>query len=550
MPRPAERRPDVREGEAKSRTVRNVLAAMALVIACGAAFWQGRHATRDLPWPGDPDFARDIASAEAIASRHPLADPFYRGEWAWYNPLAPSLVAGIAVTTGSPIPVVYARAGAWLNLAAPIAIFCLAACWWGRFAAVATLIAFLFLIPGDAPAWIAATYSPWLLPMHVGQAFCYAGLLAIAAAFGRGTTARFALAGVAIGVTFLTHAAPALILAGAMGIETIRRVWIASGPERRQQLARTLVAGMAALIVAAPFLVSIVWHYRLNVRNPAPMAFVLPGLEAEQTWTFVRQYLPPTAHGLVAAAGFVLLVRRRHELHARLLLAATLTSVALFVQSEVAQSAWATAMGVRSIVPGHHFVYYLRAFEALAFGVGLQGIARWLAAVLPESLGAGRPRVAMTGLLTVVAATAIWQYPSYARLPDFVYERRVAERNFADADLRAMYDWLRRDTSPGDVVLAPLNTGQYVVGVAGRKVVAVDKLFSNPYVDWGERARDRDELDALFTRGDWTSFLNLAAKYRVRFVVRRGALPQTVERPEFVSEAWRAGEWVVYRVGK
>ena len=113
-----------------------------------------------------------------------------------------------------------------------------------------------------------------------------------------------------------------------------------------------------------------------------------------------------------------------------------------------------------------------------------------------------------------------------------------------------MYEWLRRETSPADVVLAPLNTGQYVVGAAGRKVVAVDKLFSNPYVDWGERARDRDEMDRLFTRGEWTPFLNLAARHRVRYVVRRGELQSGMMPPPFLSVAWKQGEWIVYRVGR
>ena len=166
-----------------TRKASNLATAVVLVAACTAAAIQGVRATRGLRWPGDPDFARDIASAEAMAAGHPLSDPFYRGEWAWYNPLVPSLVAGVATTTGQPIPLIYARLGAYLNLAAPLAFFALVAAWWGRLVGLAAVLAFLFFIPGRDPGWLAATYSPWLLPMHVGQGFAYLALIAVAAAW-------------------------------------------------------------------------------------------------------------------------------------------------------------------------------------------------------------------------------------------------------------------------------------------------------------------------------------------------------------------------------
>ena len=89
------------------------------------------------------------------------------------NPFVPSLVAGVATATGRPIPLIYARLGAYLNLAAPLAFFALVAAWWGRLVGLAAVLAFLFFIPGRDPGWLAATYSPWLLPMHVGQGFAY-----------------------------------------------------------------------------------------------------------------------------------------------------------------------------------------------------------------------------------------------------------------------------------------------------------------------------------------------------------------------------------------
>jgi len=531
----------------------NLATAVVLAAACTAAAIQGVRATRGLRWPGDPDFARDIASAEAIAAGHPLSDPFYRGEWAWYNPLVPSLVAGVATTAGQPIPLIYARLGAYLNLAAPIAFFALVAAWWGRLVGLAAVLAFLFLIPGRDPGWLAATYSPWLLPMHVAQGFAYLALIAVAVAWREQSVPAFAIAGAAIGLVFLTHTAPALLIGGVMAVEATRRLVVCRDGLGARWPKGVAICLVVALVVSAPFLASIAWHYRLQVRNAAPMAFVAPELALENAWSFVRAALTPSVHGLIAAAGWVWLVRRRRELEARVLLVASITALAFLLYSYFVQTDGARALALSGIVPGHHFVYYLRAFEAVAFGLGLYAIAGWVGHGLSQAFPGGRRvpvDVVMAALVGAVSIAAAWTYPGYGARADFWFERQTAERNFADAGLRGMYEWLRRETSAADVVLAPLNTGQYVVGAAGRKVVAVDKLFSNPYVDWGERARDRDEMDRLFTRGEWTPFLNRAARHRVRYVVRRGELPTGMTPPPFLSVAWKQGEWVVYRVGR
>jgi len=104
-----------------------VLASIVVGLACVTAARQGVRATADLTWPPGSDFSRDIAGAEAVASGHPLADPLYRGEWSWYNPLVPAMVAGLAKVTHQEIPIVYARAGAYLNLLAPLTLFALIA---------------------------------------------------------------------------------------------------------------------------------------------------------------------------------------------------------------------------------------------------------------------------------------------------------------------------------------------------------------------------------------------------------------------------------------
>ncbi len=62
-----------------------------LAALCLLALVMGVRTTGDLIWPADPDMLRDVAQARVLADGHPLDDPFYAGEGAWYNPLAPAL---------------------------------------------------------------------------------------------------------------------------------------------------------------------------------------------------------------------------------------------------------------------------------------------------------------------------------------------------------------------------------------------------------------------------------------------------------------------------
>jgi hypothetical protein len=72
------------------------------LLLCGPAFVVGLDATRGLAWPPDTDLYRDIAQAQTMADGALLADPFYRDETLWYNPLVPGLVAALAGLSGQP----------------------------------------------------------------------------------------------------------------------------------------------------------------------------------------------------------------------------------------------------------------------------------------------------------------------------------------------------------------------------------------------------------------------------------------------------------------
>jgi hypothetical protein len=199
-----------------------------LVLGCVLAGAEGVRATRDLQWPPGQDLSRDIAAAESIRNGHPLSDPAYEGEWLWYNPLVPAVVAGASSVLKVPIHTVYARLGAYANLIAPLGLFVLLAVLFDAWAALFAVVGLLFLVPGPEPAWLCATYSPWLLPVHFVQGLFYVALLALWSAWRNPTVGVACLAGALAGLVLLGHTAPFLILIGTIGTGVL--LTVANGP--------------------------------------------------------------------------------------------------------------------------------------------------------------------------------------------------------------------------------------------------------------------------------------------------------------------------------
>jgi hypothetical protein len=81
------------------------------------------------------------------------------------------------------------------------------------------------------------------------------------------------------------------------------------------------------------------------------------------------------------------------------------------------------------------------------------------------------------------------------------------------------YRWMRSTLRSDDVVLATDDRALMVVGPAGAKVVAIEALWSNLYVDCAKRARARDDMFSALRRGDKPAFDALAEEYSVTYVL-------------------------------
>jgi hypothetical protein len=90
-----------------------------------------------------------------------------------------------------------------------------------------------------------------------------------------------------------------------------------------------------------------------------------------------------------------------------------------------------------------------------------------------------------------------------------------------------LYDWVR--TRPANsVFLTSTRVGESIIGPAGRKVVAVQPFFSNPYLSHA-RLDALDKMWNALKAADCAAFDRLAAEYAVTHVVTQADEPIRVE---------------------
>jgi hypothetical protein len=526
-----------------------LLRTLPLVLMCALALRAGVRTTQGLIWPPDPDLHRNMSQAQTMVDGDLWADPYYLDESVWYNPLSPFVVAVLAWTTGLPVPMLYAQAGTYLNLLGPLAFYAMVNLFFGRGPAVAATFSYLFLADRSDPPWARATYTPWLFAQNFAQAFFYAGLAAYWRAAVSRRRAWFAGTGALLGLAFLGHAAPAIVLGGVVLAEWGRRLLRGD----RSAWADHACVLAAALAVAFPFLASIVGVYRLHVVNPAGNDWVWAWLDLKHAPKYVFGHLDVTV--VVTGLGLALLVRRRRDLPSRLVLWwASLSSV--FVAYGLAsQLAEHVDVHLLNVVAVHHFWFYLTAACAVLWGLGLAEALSWVARhAARRSPRLARlvvqPRWRAAAVLGLVTVGVVVVAPSYLAMNQFADARQAALREGRAEWRGAARKWIRAHTSPRDVFLAFDELAQGLVGPAGRKTVALAPNFASPYVPWEPRARDRRAMFLALWNGDEAGFLALASRYRVTHVAHRdvqGPLFDEARLPS-LTKAFERGPVTIYRV--
>lgn len=489
-----------------------------LVVALGLlAFLQNQSIVRDIVWPGLDIQYRELAGAQTILDQGYGPDAVYAGERTWYNPMAIWLIAGLSRVSGAPPALLIARSGPYINLIAPAALFVLVTVLFDQFAALAAMAAFIFVVGTGFPFIYSATYSPWFAPENFAQAWLYLSLAFASVAFDRERSSLPAIAGgVLLGATFLTHAAPALVGGVVWVILAVRESYRST--KRGEPLGRLILALGIAFLVSLPFTVQILGHYHLAIINRFPGQSPSDLLDLNELPSLASHLLALPVVLAVAALGYHAVGRRDRGTEVVL---ALLAAVLLFLAAHVARLLLERAgVTLPSVVPDYHFFFYLMAAVSIGVGLALRDLGRVFAAWLRKP-GEDASRLEPVGGLVTCGLTVLLvagSYSHYRARVDFTGLRQdiVAANTRFPGDV---VDWIRAHSKPEDVFLSTDDASLYIVSPAGRKVVATNRYFSNPYVDWVERDADRRTMFDRLAHSDAAGFWALARKYGVGFVV-------------------------------
>lgn len=531
------------------------------VLFAAALMFAFIHATRttfDLEYGYNPDMYRDSGVAVTMLNGTFPDDPLYSGELAWYNPLVPGVAALLAQITGQPVHLIYVRAGAYLNLLAPLGFYVLTSRLFNRWTGLACVVSYLFLVDNRAIGYFAS-YTPWLFPTDFAQGLFFLALAAYWQALTTQNIRWYVGFGLLWGVAFLAHTSPALLLGGVFvlsGLPRLYSAWDETLQSERlyRQLAAILAALIPAVLVSLPLLTIIVGHYGLKTLNTAPATFRAPQMDVSNITTLLGSQLSLWTLG--AALGFLHLLRLRSAPVTRQLVMLWVAVVLGLLGYDYAVQLLAR-LGVTLpvIIPSWHLVVYFEAVKALLFGLGLIVALKLLAG----AAHAGFPRWQLSASLQSHAALSftllalvIVSYSAYCERYVFTEARDEALRvKQVMTDRAGAYEWVRANTTPEDVFLTTdLHLSMFVVAQAGRKLVAAPPTFSNPYVDLAPREQDRDAmLDALLN-GNERRFETLADQYGLRYIAAAGEVRDalTEAAPPQLESLYSEGDVSIYQL--
>ena len=422
----------------------------------------GLVVTRGLATPPDLDALRDIGFAQGILDGNWWGDPAYLGATRYYPPLVPGLLAGIALLVGShDLPRLWIVAGPLLGLL-PVLLFFLMmrALFSARIGLAATTVFVLWNGVLGAP-WVSGGYSPWLLTPLLAQAGFFGTSWLIHARAGRGRWGDAVLIGAVIGTVFLAHVIPALLLSAML----VAAALIGQGV-RLRTLVWLAITGAVQALVMAPYLAPILLAYPDGVVHLTPGAWVADELRLDNAALTIMALI--NLPFLLAA-----LLLWQSRLWPRGLAGAMLAvwiAICVVVLARHYGCAGSDAAACRFFrLPVHHFHLYLQAAGAGVIGLAL---ARW------------SPPRPIWGAVIAAGIVGMWlrQYDAIAR-------------DATPAIDLAAYRWVLANAPPDTLFVtaiptdrdSPFDPAAFAVLAAGRKLVELHTLFSNPYVAWAPR---------------------------------------------------------------
>lgn len=504
-----------------NNTTKYFVAAFVMLVA---AFMQCYKTIHNLHWAIEPDFDRDIAYIRTALDGNYGKDPNYVGQYMWYNPLIFLSETLIVKLTGWPINIVVARAGAFLNIINPIVFFIVVIKLFDYKIALAALLSFLFLAAGNLPCWGVGTYSPWMISDTFVQFLFYISIFFCYRAFSTQKVLWFIILGAVIGLSFLGHSAPAILIILIIISLQVQKVWIAIRSKNYSSIKTYLLQGVFTfipfVIFAFPFLYYVYGKYHFHFINRIILQCA-PGVFARKE-TFELLKLNVTFSLLIAAIGFVWFYLKfekgvlRRIIWNWLLIAAFM----YLYESAVPTADKILHINLPDTIPAFHYFFYLKTLQSVFFAFGFMYLFN-LGIGLKERLS----KVKVTSkqmeyhLLFCVLFYAAVYYPIYSKRADFTLMKQESIAKGNEKDKIDIYNFISQNVTLDKVLLCSHDMSLFPVMPTGIKMVSVETYFSNPYVSYDKREKDRNDMLKYLATTDSTVSPKLFYDYNVSVVL-------------------------------
>ena len=492
------------------------------------AFYQCYKTTHDLHWAPDPDFDRDIAFVRGTLDGNFGKDPNYKGEYLWYNPLLFSIETAIVKISSLPPNVVAVRAGAYLNLLAPVTFFIMAISLFGFEIALASLLSFLFLASGNILGWASATYSPRLYPVCFTQFIFYINIALCYKAFYTQKYFWFILLGASVGISFLGHAGPALLVILMMFSIQLQNILHSIRGKNYLLLKKYILQGVWAsvsfIIAAMPLIYYVVGKYHLHIINRAPAEYTEGIFYLSNFKEMIKENL--SVSFIISMIGFIWFYKNfQNKLMRKIIFSWLFVCIIMYAYSTlVALLEDKFHIHLPGTVPSFHYFFYLKALQSVFFGIGFiflisQALNRIKNFNMKENNAVANRYYSNYFLVAIVLVCTFIYFPFYKNRADFTMFRQYALEKENQKDNIEVYNYILDNIPADKVILCEKDPSIFPVMATARKMVSIAYTFSSPYLDFDKRESDRNNMLLFLKTGEPGEVKKLFYDYDVSYAL-------------------------------
>jgi len=526
--------------------------ALGCILLLIPAVIQCYYTVAGIHWFFDTDPYRDMSCVRQNLSGEFGKDPSYLHEYLWYNPLLPAIETLAAKISHLPLNILFAKAGVWINLLAPITFAWMLAVLFDWRVAMAGLLSFLYLASGNHLVYDAATYSPWLYPGAFTQSIFYINVILCYKAFTTGKYHWFGILGAMLGISFLGHTAPTLLMILILAILQSRNILSAlrkkEYPQIRTYVLQSVLTLLLFIVFSMPLLYFVVGKYHLHFLNRLPSELV------EEL--FIFRNLPQllkmnlTLGVAVALIGAVWAIYNLKQPVIRsMILSWPVITIFLFVYSTAVSSLDRNHdIHLPATVPSFHYYFYLKAAQSVFFALGLTFLIQWAArkwsALRTPSL---QGYIYLIPILVYAAA----YFPIYRNRRDFTFFREKNLEQNKYTDRISAYEYIVKNIPQDNVILCEENTELFPLMPTARKMVCIGIPYSNPYVDFWQRQSARDSMLASLKTGQPAGAKQLFDKFEVNYILLSNATFGSPATPGLQTKLeFKTDSFSLYRIIK